>query len=439
MIDITSAREKLLEHERLRPSPGQFSPLWEHGQSWQHAFKVLEGIERGRDTQFEHLVDAAQGFEARREQLQQWSSSLRERVAWHGQLATTLQKHQRLWNVDQQGRSLAPPELFAHQAMLDLHMIACGTRCMFVELEFLEHRRCINGHIDEREWQKAWGQILEAFRSQTSHHKYWNNAEPTEKLRAERLEWCLRLQRIQATTAQSWGNSQNVDYAGLRADAATVDRMIDSLLPSRISQSSPFAVLVGVVGVVGVLIVLGLVFGGNGGMSQTAASATLVAGATKATTAIAKQEAGPTTVQAVAVLVGDLNTLNEEGKQLLGQGRCEEAIQRFQAAFDANPTAHEAYEPLNNMAFCLYELGRPAEAIAKWQQALAIEPNSPDANAGLGMALYVSGRRDDGIAYYRAALQLRAEYADEAWLRTVALWSERAINSSRELRAAGKP
>jgi tetratricopeptide (TPR) repeat protein len=97
---------------------------------------------------------------------------------------------------------------------------------------------------------------------------------------------------------------------------------------------------------------------------------------------------------------------------------------------------HEAYEPLNNMAFCLYELGHKDEAIARWQQALSIEPNSPDANAGLGMALYMTRRQDDGITFYRNALRIKAEYADEQWLRAVALWSERAIADSQALRAA---
>ena len=121
---------------------------------------------------------------------------------------------------------------------------------------------------------------------------------------------------------------------------------------------------------------------------------------------------------------------------LFFEGRCEEALARFQAAFDANPTAHDAYEPLNNMAFCLYDLDRKDEAIANWLQALSIEPNSPDANAGLGMAFYTTGRQDDGIAFYRTALGINAKYSDEEWLGTVALWSEHAIADSRAIRAA---
>jgi hypothetical protein len=52
------------------------------------------------------------------------------------------------------------------------------------------------------------------------------------------------------------------------------------------------------------------------------------------------------------------------------------------------------------------------------------------------VVLYQLGRQEEGIAYYRNALRIKAEYADENWLRTVALWSEHAIAASRELRTA---
>jgi len=427
LIDISTPREKLLEQERLRPGPGQFSALWERGESWQQAFSELVGAERARDTLFEQLIDAASGFEVRRGRLQQWSSALQESQTWHDQLASTLRMHQRLWNVDEHGRSLAPNELFDHQGFIDLYTTACAARRAFVEIEYLEYRRRDYRRIDENQWQAAWSKVLEAFRQQASRYRYWFDADLTEDFYAQRLGWCVRLQRIQMTTQQWWDDRHDVDQAGLRADAATVDRMVDLLRPGRVSSGSPVAAIIGVVVV---LAILGFVFASAGSAGSTSS-------ATPATKTVVAGDATP--IQAAAAPAGDPGTLNEEGKQLLQRGRCEEAIQRFQAAFDANPTAHEAYEPLDNMAFCLYELGQTDEAIAKWQQALAIEPNSPDANAGLGMALYVAGHQDDGIAYYRNALGLKAEYADENWLRTVALWSERAIADSRPLRAAASP
>ena len=73
-----------IEQERLRPVPGQFSALWEGGDTWRQAFSELIAVERSDDTQFEQLLDAATGLQAQRERLQQWSSSLHERRAWHG-------------------------------------------------------------------------------------------------------------------------------------------------------------------------------------------------------------------------------------------------------------------------------------------------------------------------------------------------------------------
>lgn len=433
MIDINTAREKLLEQERLRPSPGQFSALWESGQSWQHAFDELVGAERARDTLFEQLIDAAQGFEARRERLQKWSSELKERLAWYGQRRNMLGKHQQLWSVDEHGRSLAPNDLFTHQALLDIRIIACNIRRTLVELEYLEHRRRAYRGLDENIWQHAFAELQQTLRDQSSSYRQWYSEDLPERFYVERLRWCERLNGIQHETFEFWGDHRDVDSAGLRADMSTLERLMDAWRPVQVRDGSSLPALMGIGLVIAVIVA---VASGSGPSTSKA----------NVTPTPAQAEVNATRVQAAAMpavdqptVSGDQQALNEEGKQLLKQGRCDEAIVRFQAAFDANPTTHEAYEPLNNMAFCLYELGRTDEAIAKWQQALAVEPNSPDANAGMGMALYMSGWRDEGIASYRTALQLRAEYADEIWLRTVALWSERVISDSRELRNAAKP
>lgn len=213
-----------------------------------------------------------------------------------------------------------------------------------------------------------------------------------------------------------------VTWKALRADIATMDRMMEVWRPRHARTGGSLPALIGA----GLVIALIVFFASSGGRGGSTGSATPMPEGVAS---------NPTTLQAAAAPVGDQHALNEEGKQLLKQGRWEEAIQRFQFAFDADPTAHDAYEPLNNMAFCLYELDRRDEALAKWQQALAIEPNSPDANAGLGMLLYVTGRQSEGIGYYRKAVGLNANYTDETWLRSAALWSERAITDSREVRS----
>ena len=139
-------------------------------------------------------------------------------------------------------------------------------------------------------------------------------------------------------------------------------------------------------------------------------------------------------IRGIAKPVQDQRTLNQAGVDMLKQGRCEEAMSQFQTAYEVDPTAYGAYEPLNNMAFCLYDLNRNAEAIARWRQALGIEPNSPDANAGLGLALYVAGQQDEGLIFYRKAVGLQAGYLDEGYLRDSVFWSVHAVEASRPLR-----
>ncbi|KPV53407.1 hypothetical protein SE17_09850 [Kouleothrix aurantiaca] len=433
MIDINTARERVMEQERLRPSPRQFSALWESGQSWRHAFEELVGAERARDTLFEQLVEAAQGFEARRDRLQQWLGGLKESLTWYGQLRNLLGKHQQKWNVDEQGRSLAPNDLFNHQALLDIRIISCQVRLTLIELEYLEYRRRADGGLAETDWRRIFSDLQQALREQATTYRQWYSQDMPEQFYAERLRWCERLSRIQRETFGLWVEHRNVDITNLRADMSALEHLMSAWRPAPIGGGSPLPVLLGV----GVVIAVFIAFASSSGPSNNGVDLT---------PAPERAQVSATRVQAAALpavdpqtLNADRQTLNEEGKQLLKQGQCEEAIQHFQAAFDANPSTHEAYEPLDNMAFCLYELGRVDEAIAKWQQALAIEPNSPDANAGLGMALYASGRREEGIAYYRTAIQLKADYANEDWLRTAALWSDRAINDSRELRTVTMP
>jgi tetratricopeptide (TPR) repeat protein len=126
----------------------------------------------------------------------------------------------------------------------------------------------------------------------------------------------------------------------------------------------------------------------------------------------------------------DSAALNERGKELIRRGGYAQAEQLFRQAIAAD---QHFYEPYNNLAFCLYERGATAEATSSWRQALDLY-DSADANAGLGMALFVSGQQDEGRSYYQHALGLDASYADEEWMRTERMWSAQALADSRALR-----
>src|SRR5262249_20349820 len=151
-----------------------------------------------------------------------------------------------------------------------------------VELEYLEYRRQGVGHIDENQWQTAWSDLLQAFRQQSSRYRHWFNTDLPEDLYAERLGWAVRLQRLHTAPPQWWGDRTDVDWSGLRGDAAIVDRMVDAMRPNRVSNGSPVA---GIIGVIIVLAVLAFVFGGGGGGKTP--------GTTPTTTTVVAAEATP--------------------------------------------------------------------------------------------------------------------------------------------------
>jgi tetratricopeptide (TPR) repeat protein len=71
----------------------------------------------------------------------------------------------------------------------------------------------------------------------------------------------------------------------------------------------------------------------------------------------------------------------------------------------ANSSAH------NNLGQALYERGRFPEAIAQYQEALRLDPNSVYAAMNLGTALISAGRLPDAIAAYHQAVLLKPDWA----------------------------
>ncbi len=68
-------------------------------------------------------------------------------------------------------------------------------------------------------------------------------------------------------------------------------------------------------------------------------------------------------------------------------------------------------EAHNNLATALYQQGAPAEAMAHYHRALALDPNFAEAYNGLGVALADQGRLAEAMACYRRALEVRPLYA----------------------------
>jgi protein O-mannosyl-transferase len=80
------------------------------------------------------------------------------------------------------------------------------------------------------------------------------------------------------------------------------------------------------------------------------------------------------------------------GSLLLEQGRTEEAIDCYRRVVQMNPSSALAHY---NLAVSLHRLGRFADAIAHYQEALRLDPNYPDAKEFLDQALSESAQSGD--------------------------------------------
>ena len=71
------------------------------------------------------------------------------------------------------------------------------------------------------------------------------------------------------------------------------------------------------------------------------------------------------------------------------------------------------YFKLFDRAMFYQKKARYAEAIAAWKRVLAIEPEDADGNANLGMALILSGRREEAASHMEKARELKLKQALE--------------------------
>jgi tetratricopeptide (TPR) repeat protein len=65
-----------------------------------------------------------------------------------------------------------------------------------------------------------------------------------------------------------------------------------------------------------------------------------------------------------------------------------------------------------NLGVLLFEKGEKDEAIAHYQQALQIKPDFAEAHYNLGNALVQKGRVDEAIVHYQQALQIKPDYVE---------------------------
>jgi predicted O-linked N-acetylglucosamine transferase (SPINDLY family) len=97
-----------------------------------------------------------------------------------------------------------------------------------------------------------------------------------------------------------------------------------------------------------------------------------------------------------------------EAVRLHRAGRMAEAVERYEQALSLNANIPEA---LSNLGLALKSLGKAAAAITRFKQALALQPNAPEIWSNLGILLREKGAVDEAIDCFRKALSLKPDYA----------------------------
>ena len=91
------------------------------------------------------------------------------------------------------------------------------------------------------------------------------------------------------------------------------------------------------------------------------------------------------------------------GTELFSLGRTAEAVSRYEEALRLRPDYPVAHDNLGN---ALMRLGRPDEAISHYLASLRLDPAFGDAHSNLGVAFFQQGRVDEAIVQFEDAVRL---------------------------------
>jgi Flp pilus assembly protein TadD len=105
----------------------------------------------------------------------------------------------------------------------------------------------------------------------------------------------------------------------------------------------------------------------------------------------------------------DLNQLLGEGVALCGDGRPADALARFERALEIDPDSFQGH---NNRGIALLQMDRVAEALDCFNKALAIKPDFARAASNLGSTLNTLGRHDEARAACEQALRIDPAHVD---------------------------
>jgi tetratricopeptide (TPR) repeat protein len=97
------------------------------------------------------------------------------------------------------------------------------------------------------------------------------------------------------------------------------------------------------------------------------------------------------------------------GKALTKQGRHEEAVGCFREVLRLDPESDEAE---GGLGLSCVALGQNPDAVHSLERCLALHPGQADIHCHLGVALFRLERADEAMAQYRQTLRLKPDHAD---------------------------
>jgi predicted O-linked N-acetylglucosamine transferase (SPINDLY family) len=120
-----------------------------------------------------------------------------------------------------------------------------------------------------------------------------------------------------------------------------------------------------------------------------------------------KSAQSPASSKKLAATPEAIGTLLAQAVRLHQVGNLAEAVARYEQALSLNPNIPEA---LSNLGLALKALGKADAAIARYEQALALKPDAPEILCNLGIVLKDRGRVDEAITCYQKALAFKPDY-----------------------------
>ena len=109
---------------------------------------------------------------------------------------------------------------------------------------------------------------------------------------------------------------------------------------------------------------------------------------------------------------------NNLGNALAGRGQVDEAIAHYQKALEIKP---DSRKPTTTSATSLAARGQVDEAIAQYQKALEIKPDYTEAHSNLGNLLAIRGQIDAAMPHLRKAMEIKPDNAKTRFILGVLL------------------